>query len=92
MFGLIESKHYVARCQQRCIGGVLTDILLYYGEARICRGGVDGIYFSRDSLSEILSDLGATAFKMCEKFKNTYLIVSADGVLITAARSYRTIH
>ena len=58
MYDLIESKHYIARCQQRFISGVLTDIILYYREARICRGGVDGIYFSRDSLHEILSDLG----------------------------------
>ena len=92
MYGLIESNHYIARSQQRCISVAIREILLYYGEARICRGGVDGIYFSRDSLNEVLSDLGTTPFKMCEKFKNTYLILSADGVLITAARSYRTIH
>ena len=92
MYSLIESRHCIARCQQRCISDVVKNILLYYGESRICGRGVDGIYFSRDSLNEILGDLGTTAFKMCEKFKNTYLIVSADGVLITAARSYRTIH
>ena len=92
MHGMFESKHYLARSQQRCIKRVVSEILLYYGESRSCRGGADGLFFSRDSLREILSDLGTPTFKMCEKFRNTYLIVSDDSVLITAARSYRTVH
>ena len=92
MYGMVESKHFLTRSQQRCIKKDIIELLLYYGKSRSCRGGVDGLFFSRDSLNEILSDLGIQIFKMCEKFRDTYLIVSEDGVLITAARSYRTIH
>lgn len=92
MYGLIETKHFLARSQQRCIKSFIQELLLYYGESRKLRDGIDSIFFSRDSLHAILNDLGNPTFKMCEKFRNAYLILSEDGVLITIARSYRTIH
>lgn len=92
MNGLSETKHSLLRSQQRSINRVVKELLLTYGDSRRCSGGVVRIYFSKDSLSEILSDLGSPACKMCEKFRNAYAIVS-DGVLVTVARSHRkTIH
>lgn len=44
-------------------------------------------------MSHIYNDYGRIFRKVCEKYKNTYLIVAENGVLITVARSYRaTIH
>jgi hypothetical protein len=93
MYGFAETKHSLVRSQQRSINNTVKELLLIYGDSCRCGGGVDRIYFSKDSLNEILSDLGSPVCKMCEKFKNTYAIVSEDGVLITIARSYRkTVH
>jgi len=93
MRGPTHTKHSRVRSQQRCLNRFVIDILFNYGESRRCRGGVDGLFFSRDSLRQIMNDLGSRIFKMCEKYKNAYLIVAEDGVLITAARSNRrTIH
>jgi hypothetical protein len=41
-------------------------------------------------LADIENDFGSSVLKMCEKRRNAYLIVR-DGVLITVARSYRTV-
>lgn len=93
MYGLSQTKHYSVRTQQRCINRLIADLLIFYGESRRCRDGAQSIFFSRDSLSEIRNDLGGPTCKMCEKYKNAYLIVSDDGALITAARSHgKTIH
>lgn len=93
MHQIRKSKHYSIRTQQRCINRVIELLLIGYGESKKCSGGVESIFFSRESLIEIRNDIGVQACRMCERHKNAYLICSEDGVLITAARSYRrTIH
>ena len=92
MNGIIKSGHSKRRCQQCCVNDIVIQLLLYYGESRKCRGGVDGLFFSKDSMEDISNEHGNQILKMCEKFRNTYLILSEDGVVITVARSYRTIH
>ena len=93
MHSLKKSNHFKVRTQQRCVNGLVTDVLFTYGESRKCRGGVESIFFSRESLIDIRNEFGASICNACEKLRNSYLIVSEDGVLITAARSNRrTIH
>lgn len=93
MHGLIYTKHFKKRVQQRGLNPIVVAALLQYGEAAFSRGGIDSLVFTKAALAEIRSDYGVSAFQMCEKFKNTYIVMSDDGVLITVARSFRrTVH
>lgn len=93
MNGLTHSKHYITRTQQRSISRIMECLIILYGDSMKCRGGVESISFSRESLQEIENEHGKSVRKLCEKYRNAYLILSGDGVLVTAARSYRrTIH
>jgi hypothetical protein len=87
------TKHFNKRSQQRGLNHTVVEVLLGYGECCRSHHGVDSIMFTRNSLSEIRNDYGAQVFRMCEKFKNAYIIMTGDGVLITVARRFRkTIH
>lgn len=89
MHGLKYTKHFQHRAKQRGVNAIVVSVLLKYGVSRLSRSGVDSIFFTNDALQEIKNDYGPSLFKMCEKFKNTYIIMSDDGALITVARSYR---
>ena len=89
MDGMTYTKHFQQRSQQRCINGHVIDALLRYGEPNTCRRGIEGLIFTKKALSEIRNEAGPAVFKMCEKVRNAYIIVSSEGVLITVARSYR---
>ena len=93
MYGLIYTKHFGQRAQQRSLNSIVVAALLRYGESRYSRAGIDSLIFTKAALADIKSDYGARIFQMCERFKNTYIIMSDDGVLITVARSHRrTVH
>ncbi len=89
MHGYIFTKHFQERAQQRSVSSPIVSALLKYGEARSSKCGIDSLIFTTHALAEIKSDCRPSVFKMCEKFKNTYIIMSDDGALITVARSYR---
>lgn len=93
MHGLILTKHFNERLQQRGLKDTVIDVLIQYGEQRPCRYGVISIRFTKVTLAEIKADYDSTIFRACERFRNTYIIMSEDGVLITVARSFRrTVH
>jgi hypothetical protein len=89
MYGLKSTEHFQQRAQQRCVNATIVRALIKYGEAHSSRRGVDSLIFTDTALSDIMNDHGTIIFKMCEKFKNTSIIMSDDGTLITVARSYR---
>lgn len=91
MNGITRTKHFNRRLQQRGLNEVVVMALLQYGECRSSQHGVESLIFTKSALADIENDFGSTVLKMCERLRNTYLIVS-DGVLITVARSYRTVH
>ena len=90
MNGMTRSEHFNRRFQQRGLSSLVTETLLAYGAGRRTRGRAESLVFTRMVLDEIRTDLGATAFKACERLKNTYIVVSDEGTLITVARSRRT--
>ena len=93
MNGIIRTKHFEQRLQQRGLSERVVMALLYYGERHTSRRGIDSLVFTKTALADIKSDYGIAIFKACEKLRNTYLIATEGGVLITVARSYRrTIH
>lgn len=93
MNGITPSEHFCLRFQQRGMDDIVVMALLHYGQSRASRHGIDSLMFTKDVLIEIRNDCGPTVAKMCERQRNTYLIVSDDGVLITVAHGHRkTIH
>jgi hypothetical protein len=93
MDGMTKTKHFNKRSQQRGLKSTVVEALIRYGECRSSHHGVDSIIFTKAALTEIRNDHGIKASKMCEKFKNNYIIMTGDGVLITVAHSFRkTIH
>src|SRR5690606_14013486 len=93
MYGLFHTTHFQIRTKQRGLSRIVIDALVRYGESRLCHRGVDSLIFTKRALDEIRSDCGPHVFRMCEKKRNAYIIMSEDGVLITVARSYRnTVH
>jgi hypothetical protein len=89
MDGIARTNHFNLRFQQRGLNPVVVDTLLRYGSARRLRGQAESLTFTKAVLAEIKTDLGDSVFKACERFKNTYIVASDDGVLITIARGYR---
>lgn len=93
MNGFTRTKHFEKRSQQRCVNYIIVQALLEYGEQRSSKNGIDSLIFTKKALTEIKNDYGPSVFKACEKLRNTYIIVSDEGTLITVARSYRkTVH
>lgn len=81
----ITSHHFNARIQQRSIKDFVLNSLLIYGKSKPALNGCESIYFDKRSLSEI-RELDSDLYKRIERYKNSYLIISGDGILVTAAR------
>lgn len=93
MDGFNRTKHFAKRSQKRSICDVVIQALLQYGEQRSSKNGIDSLIFTKKALTDIKNDHGPSVFKACEERRNTYIIVSDEGTLITVARSYRkTVH
>ena len=93
MDGVINTKHFEHRFQQRGLNQIVIMALLQYGVARKTHDRASSLVFTKAALAEIRSDLGRSVFLACEKLRNAYIVMSEEGTLITVARSYRrTIH
>ena len=93
MHGFTTSKHFMQRAQQRGVPYTVVHSLVYYGERRKSVGGADRIYFTKESLRDVHNDFGRETFRMCERYKRAYLVISDDGIIITVAHAYRkTVH
>lgn len=82
------SRHAAARLQSRAIREDIVDLLLAYG-TRHRRHGADVYSLDRAGRARLLGDLGRQAYARLEARLDTYLVVSDDGVLITAAHRLR---
>ena len=79
------SKHAALRSQQRGINGQVIDALLAFGVQKRHRGA-DVYYFDRQTKNRAAKSLGGDYFRQYEKCLNSYIVVSDDGCIITAAR------
>lgn len=82
------TAHAQARLQQRAIPGEAVETLLAYGERRRHRGA-DVYYLSREARLRVVSALGKASYDRLSRSLDTYLVVSDDGDLITAAHRLR---
>lgn len=78
--------HAQTRCQQRSISSEVVDALLAYGERRR-HDGADVYYLTKAARSRVAGALG-TRYRRIERALNSYIVVSDDGQVITAARRY----
>jgi hypothetical protein len=89
MNGIKETNHFQHRFQQRGMNRTVILALLSHGECQMSQRGIDRVIFTKSALSEIRTDYGFDIYKMCEKLRSAYIIISDSGVLITVARAYR---
>jgi hypothetical protein len=76
--------HAQTRCQQRAISPEVVDTLLAYGQSKR-HAGADIYFLDKRARTRAAAALGER-YKRMEKRLNSYLVVSDDGQLITAAR------
>lgn len=78
------TAHAQARLQQRAIPNDAVDAILAYGERRRHRGA-DVYFLTKSARSRIQSAIGKQCYNRLSRSLDTYLVVSDDGQLITAA-------
>ena len=82
------SNHARARLQQRAIRREAVETLLAYGE-RQRRNGADVYFLRRDSRARVIGALGRRRYNRLSRSLDSYLVMSDDGELITAAHRLR---
>lgn len=85
------SEHAKTRMQQRGISAEAIEWLLAYGETIHDHHGAEVCYFTKRSRHNMATDLGQSIMKRYEKFMNSYLVISADGAVITIGHRYQRI-
>lgn len=82
------TRHAQARCQQRGIPPEAVEAILAYGNARR-HDGADVYYFDKRARSRAEAALGRPRFCRIEKALDSYVVLSDDGSLLTAAHRLR---
>jgi len=82
------TKHAQTRLQQRAIPGEAVEALIAYGERRRHRGA-DIYYLNKAARSRVRGALGQNGYKRLSRSLDSYLVMSDDGHLITAAHRQR---
>ena len=78
------TNHAQTRIQQRGIPAQAVDVLLSYGRRRRHRGA-DVYFLDKPARTRVASSIGRSAFTKIERALNSYVVVSDDGAVITAA-------
>lgn len=78
------TAHARARLQQRAIPDEAVDVLLAYGEHRR-RKGADVYFLTKSGRQRCQVAVGKEAYSRLSRALDTYLVMSDDGQLITAA-------
>ena len=82
------TRHAQVRCQQRGIPPEAVETILSYGNARR-HDGADVYYLDKRARSRAEAALGRPRYRRIEKALDSYLVLSDDGSLITAAHRIR---
>jgi hypothetical protein len=77
------SKHAKVRSQQRSIPQAVIDALADFGECCYDRRGAQRYSFTKRSWRAFTAYLGTEA-KYFEKYRSAYIVLSGDGVVVTA--------
>ena len=77
------SRHARGRAKDRSIPRSVIDALLDFGERAAAGGGAESCFFTKRSWRRFAAYLGTEA-RYFERYCAAYLIVAADGEVITA--------
>ena len=78
------TQHAQTRIQQRGIPTSAVDAILAFG-CRKRHHGADVYFLDRQARSRMASSMGRSEYAKIERSLNSYLVVSDDGAMITAA-------
>ena len=78
------TRHAQLRMQQRSIPSMVIDLLVDFGDSAAAGAGACSYFFSKRSWRRVCRHAGAAA-KHLERWRNVYIIMSDDGVIVTAA-------
>ena len=78
------TAHARARLQQRAIPPAAVEAIMAYGRNGR-HYGADVYFLDRAARSRLSTAIGRSAYSRLERALDTYLVVSDDGALITAA-------
>ena len=84
---IILTKHAAVRTQQRGISGDAISTILNYGHFNYTRGGAKTWSMNRLEKQFAKADLGQKYINIEKQLG--YLVISNEGVLITAAHSFK---
>ncbi len=78
----IFSRHAELRSRQRAISSFVIDALQDFGDSRSAGEGCESFYFTNKSWKRFIAYMGPAARGM-EKYRHAYVIVAADGTIVT---------
>ena len=86
------TAHGRARCQQRGLSAVVVDMIVSFG-AEVRARGASKYYLDRKARSRLEKAVGIELVRRHERKLNCYVVISDDGMVITAApRRHRVRH
>ncbi len=80
------SRHAEIRANQRGLNRLVVDLLWDFGRESPAGGGSVRLQLDKVSRRQVRSMIHPTVWRMVEPKLNSYLIVSSDGCITTAAR------
>jgi len=78
------TAHGRARCQQRGVSELVVDMIVSFG-AEVRARGATKYYLDRKARSRLEKSVGTEVVRRHERKLNCYIVISDDGMLITAA-------
>jgi hypothetical protein len=80
----MHTSHSQTRCQQRGIRSDVLNVLLTYGRRKV-RHGAEVCFMDKISRARAREEMGPKQYARIADRLNSYIVVSEDGQLITAA-------
>ena len=87
---LTQTKHSIARTQQRNIPEFIQKLLKHFGQTRHVGDGHVLHYFERNSRHRVRQFLGGDIYRRLHEFWDAYL-VEAGGVLVSTGHRFKRI-
>jgi len=85
---ILFTEHAIDRMENRSIGLDIVEMLFKHGDSRPAGCGAERIFLPRDCVADVKEEFGAD-FPKVERFLDGYMILSADGAVITVAHNYK---
>jgi hypothetical protein len=91
MSDLPLTHHAAARLQQRSIPPIVVEWLIEYGATERSGGGTQLHYFTKDTRRRLAKRVGDQVVTRLAALLDAYVVVSSDGVVVTAGHRFRRI-